>query len=99
MGNKVDLIARSTRQAPHLAFALACLLLAGCASNAAPVTPSRRLVGPADWAMRPAQPLPDPKVGEDAKALLGQCRAAHGEETAKLEPLQGFVRRVTGKKD
>lgn len=77
----------------HPALFLA-LLLAGCATDA-PVTPSSRLIGPPAWAMASAAPLPDPKPNEDAKALLGQCRAAYGTEAAKLPVLQRFATRVT----
>ena len=73
-------------------------MLAGCASNDAPVTPSSNLRGPAAYAMAPAIPLAEPKEGEDAKELLGQCRAAFGYETGKLEPLQRFAKRVTARK-
>ncbi len=77
---------------------LSVLMLAGCATEA-PVTPSPRLIGPPAWAMTSATPLPDPQPKEDAKALLGQCRAAYGVETAKLTPLQNFATRVAKKKD
>lgn len=73
------------------------IALTGCANTTAPVTPSARLKGPAEWAMTPAIPLDKPKAGEDAKELLGQCRAAYGYETTKLEPLQRFAKRVTRK--
>lgn len=75
---------------------LGVVLLGGCATDA-PVTPSARLIGPPAWAMTTATPLPDPQPKEDAKALLGQCRAAYGTETAKLQPLQVFATRVTKK--
>ena len=78
------------------AISILCMLLAGC-STTAPVTPSSRLAGPPAWAMEVAKAIPDPKEGEDAKELLGQCRAAHGEEVVKLAPLQRFARRVTQK--
>lgn len=67
--------------------------------DASSVTPSARLIGPPAWAMAAAVPLPDPQPKEDAKALLGQCRAAYGAETSKLPLLQGFATRVTKKKD
>lgn len=75
---------------------LSMLMLAGCGPDA-PVTPSTRLIGPPAWAMAASAPLPDPQPKEDAKALLGQCRAAYGTETSKLQPLQSFVTRVTKK--
>lgn len=72
------------------------LLLGGCAGGqAAPVTPSARLVGPDAAVMTKSARLPKPKAGEDAKALLAQCRVAHGEALDKLEPLQAFAKRVT----
>ncbi len=77
---------------------LIALALAGCASNAAPVTPSIRLKGPDAAVMVPAQSLPAPLPNEDAKALLRQCRAAYGAETDKLAPLQMFAKRVTQSK-
>ena len=79
-----------------IATCVISLLLAGC-STAAPVTPTSRLAGPPAWAMEVAKAIPDPKEGEDAKELLGRCRAAHGEEVVKLAPLQRFARRVTRK--
>lgn len=69
--------------------------LCGCAGSAAPATPSPRLRGPDAAVMTRSERLPAPKAGEDAKQLLGQCRAAHGEALDKLDPLQDFARRVT----
>ncbi len=78
------------------ALPIVCLILAGCVGTA-PVTPSARLMGPSAWTMEAAPLLAAVKEGEDAKELLGQCRAAYGTETAKLPSLQRFARRVTRK--
>jgi hypothetical protein len=80
-----------------IAVAAQVTLLCGCANNTAPVTPASNLRGPVAWSMVPAEKLPAPKEGEDAKDLLAQCRVAHGYETAKLVPLQGFAKRATRK--
>lgn len=72
-----------------------CAGLAGCMNSA--VTVPGRLAGPSSWTMVAPQPLAAPKAGDDAKELLGQCRAAYGAETGKLLPLQTYVRRVTRK--
>lgn len=76
------------------AIIIGALAIAGCATDA-PVTPSSRLRGPASWAMEVAPALADPKPGDDAKALLGQCRAEYAAQTGKLPALQSFARRVT----
>lgn len=80
---------------PYILLAVLAALLGGCAGQAAPVTPSPRLRGPDAAVMTKSERLPAPKAGEDAKQLLTQCRAAHGEVLDKLEPLQSFARRVT----
>lgn len=74
--------------------ALVCLLLAGCAGAQGAAVPGR-LAGPSPLVMAPPKALAAPLPGEDAKALLGQCRAEYGRETGKIVPLQAFVRRVT----
>ena len=70
-------------------------LLAGCASQASPMRPTSRLIGPDAAVMVPPAALAAPLPGEDAKALLQQCRAQYGRETDKIEPLQLFAKRVT----
>lgn len=72
-----------------------CMLLVGCGGQAATLAPSPRLRGPDAAVMTKSSPLPKPAKDEDAKELLKQCRAAHGEVLDKLEPLQNFARRVT----
>lgn len=67
--------------------------LAGCAPSGAAVP--GRLVGPSPQVMVPPKALPAPLPGEDAKALLAQCRAEYGRETGKIVPLQAYVKRVT----
>ena len=74
---------------------LAAAALAGCASSAAPLRPTARLIGPDAAVMVPPVALAAPLPGEDAKALLQQCRAQYGRETDKIEPLQLFAKRVT----
>lgn len=74
---------------------LLALALAGCSTTAAPLATSSRLHGPAAATMVRMERLPAVKAGDDAKVLLGQCRAHDGEAMDKLEPLQEYARRVT----
>lgn len=73
---------------------VASTLLAGCSGTQGAAVPGR-LAGPSPLVMVPPKDLPDPAEGDDAKALLAQCRAEYGRETGKLPPLQSFARRVT----
>ena len=73
---------------------LVCLALAGCAGAQGAAVPGR-LAGPSPLVMVPPRALPEPQAGEDAKTLLGQCRAEYGRETGKLAPLQACAKRVT----
>lgn len=71
----------------YMLFALATLLLAGCAGG--PATEP-----PAPWMMAKPKPLSDIKAGDDIVEKYAELRRDAGRDKGQIRGLQSYVRTI-----